>query len=303
MLRRVVLLLAGLITVRGADCAGPIPWSCSLLSRGKAIFVGTAGGHEKGSLTVQFRVTEAFKGVKGDWIDVVQYPDSLNFVAGEQYLVFAGPCAWARGGCLTNGACSDTREVKYAAAILDQLRAEKSGRPIAAVYGTLSTWEARDPLSNIRVRLQSGGKTYAARTDGRGVYSFAQLPRGTYQVSADLPSTMVLDWTTVSFELSAGSCFANDLYTVPSGRISGRVIGPDRNPLETATVHLFRAGEYREGEIGAFGYQGKDRPSEDWKPFKFDNLASGEFTRLRSREHDESAEPVSVDVLPCVGHA
>jgi hypothetical protein len=148
MVRRCAAVVLGVLLAASAwavDCAGPMPDRCSLLDRAKTIFVGTVT--EDKSESYRFRVTEAFKGVKGQYIDLAKIPEDFHFQLGKRYLVFAGPCWWngASAGCLTYTYCSDTRHLTYAAAILDQLRAEKIGRPVAAVYGTLvSTPEAAE---------------------------------------------------------------------------------------------------------------------------------------------------------------
>jgi hypothetical protein len=271
-----------------------MPGSCSLLKQGKVIFVGAVVEYKDGTLARRFRVTEALKGVSGDYVDLVEFPGSFHFGLGKQYLVFADPCPWERAGsrCLTSMPCSDTRQMEYAAAMLEQLRAEKNGKRVAVVYGTLEqTLEAgrgnwnegcRRPLANILVRVQSDGKSFEASTDKFGAYAFDRLPPGKYQVSADLPPGMVLGTRfghdpLEPFELLRRSCFENDLYALPAGRITGRVIGPDGRPLPFARVDLYRADRYQEGKAGLLGLQGETRALEGWKPFDFYHLPPGDY--------------------------
>ena len=141
----------------------------------------------------RFRVTEAFKGGRRPYTDIFDpLRDQIHFKVGEQYIVFAVTFPWesAAKGCLTSWFCSETMEVRYAAALVEQLRAEKGGKPVASVYGMLWRNEVEtslEPMPNVVVRLKSGTKPYETRTDRYGAYAFGQLPKGTYEVSADLP--------------------------------------------------------------------------------------------------------------------
>src|ERR1017187_927559 len=213
--------LLGLTSAIAQDCAGPMPGPCSLL-KSAVIFVGKVVEKEN-----RFQVTEAFKGIKGGYVDVVDI-FGQHFEVGQQYIFFG---YWMEGGdgtrYLVKSPCSPTAPVACAPALLKQLRAERSGRRVAAVYGTLvrSLQEYGGgyvdydplPLSNIVVRLQSEGKSFETRTDDNGVYAFDRLPPGKYHVSADLPPNLLLGQIILEdpvppFDLPPRSCFDNDLY-------------------------------------------------------------------------------------------
>jgi hypothetical protein len=285
-----------------------MPGPCSLLKYYKAVFVGTVTEVKEEAVRCRFRVTEAFEGVKGDYVDLDEFPSgTIHFKLGEQYLVFAVPCVWERAGsrCLTSMPCSGTRPLEYAVAILEQLRAEKSGRRVAAVYGTLERtleenegiWEEgyRRPLPNILVRLQSDKKSFETRTDEYGAYAFDRLPPGKYQVSADLLPNLALgeqigNLPVPPFELPLRSCFENNLYALPTGRITGRVIGPDGKPLRLAFVDLCRASRYKEGKPGLHSLQGKGRPLAEWKPFEFYHLPADDYVLLFNSANKEEPD-------------
>jgi hypothetical protein len=294
MLRRaaftVVALLAVLASARAQDCAETEPGDCSLLDSAEVIFVGTVVDSMD-----RFRVTEAFKGVTGTHLTVLPSFGGSRFEVGEQYLVFAASCFGQSpfSGCLQAVTCSNTRPKEYAAAMIEQLRAEKSGHPVAAVYGTLVRKLDEDgaiadesynrPLSGVRVRLQSGEMSFETRTRLGGVYAFASLPPGKYQVSADLPPNLVLAGfvgfpeSLPPIDMPPDSCYENDLFAFPTGRIGGKVIGPDGKPLETAVANLFRADRYLEGGRSLLGYQGKRTASAEWRPFEFRHLPAGDY--------------------------
>src|SRR5271165_5666385 len=111
-------ILSGTLT-QAQDCVRINPGPCSLLNQARVIFVATVIEDKKNSVTHKFRVTEAFKGVTSDSIDVAEGLSHLHYQLGEEYLVFADPCWWESpdSGCLTSMACSNTRELKYAAAL------------------------------------------------------------------------------------------------------------------------------------------------------------------------------------------
>jgi len=287
------------------DCIGPAPGPCSLFKRAKVVFVGTVIERNKETLGRRFRVTEAFKGVKGEYVDLVEYPTGMDFEIGKQYLVFAGPCGWAPNPCLTSMPCSGSVPREYGDAVVEQLRAEKAGRPVASVYGTLvreleageGIWveDYRRPLPNILVRLKSDQKTFEVRTDEHGAYAFPHLPAGKYRVSADLPPNMILGDRILQgplppFELPRQACFANDLYALPTGWITGRIIGPDGKPLRLAVANLYQAARYKRGERGAYSLQGKGMPGESWKPFDFPQLPPDDYVLVFNPENHEDPD-------------
>jgi len=301
------VFVVSLTSARAQDCSGPIPSACPLLNSAKAIFVGTVTEGENDSGTRNFHVTEAFKGVNGNDFLLNEFPSAFNFVAGKQYLVFAVPCPWkgAGGQCLTVMPCSGTRPLDTAAAIVEQLRAEKNGKRVAAVYGTLERTlgeESEDgeesyqrPLPNIPVRLKSDVKSYETRTDEQGAYAFDWVSPGKYQVSADLPPDLELgdligNQPIKPFELPRRCCFENDLYALPSGRITGKVVGPDGKSLRVAFVYLYRAGRYKPGKSGIYSFQGKAIPLAEWKPFEFYHLSAGDYVLVFNPKNDKDPD-------------
>jgi hypothetical protein len=105
------------------------------------------------------------------------------------------------------------------------------------------------------VRLQSRGKSFEAKTDKQGAYAFEVLPKGTYRISGDLPPTLEVAQfgrEPAVFELLDRSGYESEITAMPSGQISGRVIGPDGAPLRSTSVELYRADQYGEEQAGAY---------------------------------------------------
>jgi len=300
------VLACGPATALDQYCEGPK--SCNLFNEAKVIFAGTAIEHNKDTGKTRFRVTESFKGAHRVYVDLTEVPpDTLGFAVGGEYLVFADRCFWepASTGCLYARPCSYTRRLENATAILEQLRAKKDGKKVAAVYGTLMLWpnaalgalgddESR-PLPNVLVRLQSGGKSFETKTDKLGVYAFDQLPPGDYQLSLNLPPDLTLGGLpghnlVTSFELPRGTCFEKDVYAQPTGQISGRVIGPDGSPLPVAAVYLYPASRYEEGKEGVRDWQGKGPPMNGWDSFEFNHLPAGDYLLVFGSANEEDPD-------------
>ena len=129
------LLMAGMLSASAADCvpAAAIPRSCTLLKDTRAVFVGSL---TEEAPRYRFHVDEKLKGVTSDYFDLEPYP-SGHFEIGKQYLVFADVVPLEDGEHFFAQECGLTSELKYAQAVLEQVRAEKKGKRNAAVYGML----------------------------------------------------------------------------------------------------------------------------------------------------------------------
>lgn len=94
-------------------------------------------------------------------------------------------------------------------------------------------------------------------------------------------------------------CFENDIYALPSGRITGRVIGPDGKPLHLAFVNLYLASRYKDGKPGSYSFQGKGRPFAEWRPFEFYHLPGNDYVLVFNPQNDESPDaPVPTTFYP-----
>ncbi|HSZ02382.1 MAG TPA: carboxypeptidase-like regulatory domain-containing protein [Terriglobales bacterium] len=288
------LLMAGVLSASAADCvpAAGIPRSCTLLKDTTAVFVGSL---TEDAPRYRFHVDEKIKGVASDFFDLEPYP-SGHFEIGKQYLVFADVVQLEDGEHFYAQECGLTRELKYAQAVLEQVRAEKRGKRNAAVYGMLLRTldiaagvldeDYARPLPGVVVRFQSGVKSFETKTDKHGAYAFEALPKGTYRVSADLPSTLeVTGFSNEAsvFELEDRSCYENDITAMPTGQISGRVIAPDGAPLRSTSVELYRADQYGDEQAGASANQ------DESKPFEFAHVPGGDYVLVFNRR--DQAEP------------
>lgn len=288
MLRRLLLILSlFVITVTqvcAQECSGPVPTKRRILKYYPAVFVGTVVSPNNAA-PARFQVTEPLRGKLEQYIDIEPSPDGPRFETGKQYLVFATRCPWeSNKSCLMPPPCDGARPLERASALVKQLRAERSGKYMAEVFGMLlylnnDQWR---PLPNTMVRLHNGKKSFEAKTDENGAYAFEKIKRGSYLDSADLPPNMevagLLGGPAESFDLSPRTSLEHDILVYPTGRIAGTVIGPGNRPLHATSVYLYHAGEYEQDKPGIYAYQGPHGPHEEnWRPFEFDHLPAGDY--------------------------
>ena len=299
------LVLLSPALLHATSCATPVPLACTSLSNpDEIVFVGTVISVDIQDRTSfgmtnrnRFRVEEVFSGIRRNETeaDVYTNPGSctcgLEFQTGKRYLVFANR---ATEGTLPTAVCSLVRPVEQASALLPQLRAKRDGYKVASLYGVLrreqkpyKSTEVEDynqPQANIGIQVADGESTYKTRTDTDGIYSFYDLPRGKYRLTAETSesglarSIIVVDrpWPSVEdfIDLQSNICDEQNVVALPSGSIQGHVLDSQGNPLSNARVVLFRAESFKEGQEGTLAVW------EEWQRkngFLFENIAEGDY--------------------------
>jgi hypothetical protein len=120
------LFMAGVVSASATDCvpAAAIPRSCTLRKDTRALFVGCLPRKLRGTV---FHLDEKIKGVTSDHFDLEPYPISGHFEIGKEYLAFADVVPLEDGEhFFATQECGPTSELKYAHAVLEQVRAEKT---------------------------------------------------------------------------------------------------------------------------------------------------------------------------------
>ena len=291
-----IILGASVTPALATECV-QVPTTFPLLSHSDAIFSGTVTEHLKSG--ARFLVTEAFKGAKTKYVDVIE--QNVSFENGQQYVVFAHIFRDGNGQFLWTTMCDGDRLLRNAQGTVEQLRAERNGRHAASVYGmaTLESGIAMEdsyyrPLANVTVRLRSGTRSYETKTDRFGAYAFWTLPPGAYDVSADLPPNLeqgqIYGYPALTFELPPRSSWEQNVYAFPKGRIIGKVKGPDGEPLRSTSVELLYAKQYQEGKQGLYAYQGERRIGEEWRPFEYEHLPAGDYVVVFNRAQQENPD-------------
>jgi len=157
-----------------------------------------------GSVVVTLKVSERFKGDVGDSLIVRTEDEAPScgypFQVGGEYLVFAEELA---AGGLSTTSCSATRPAKMAAALLKQLRIVRDSSPLPDLFGVATThaavpgpqgWEQIRPVPGVTVIVRSAQREYVTQTAEDGLYEFAAIPRGEYNITLEAPPGRAARW-------------------------------------------------------------------------------------------------------------
>jgi hypothetical protein len=239
-----------------------------------------------------FRINERFAGPDAPELDVFSGGDdgdcAFRFQKGEQYIVFTSK---ADDGRLFATICNGTRLAAEGRALIPQLRAMRNGQRVASVFGVLRrsdppllerTDDPDDPLPHIKLKLRSKDDRFATSTGNDGVYTFYDVHAGEYIFSADLPARFDFTQKTLHgglppFRIPNGACYEYNVNALPTGKIRGSVLGPDKKPLRTASVEIYRAGRYEDSRPGLWAFQGSKGE------FEFDHIGPGEYILVFNR--------------------
>jgi hypothetical protein len=254
-----------------------------------------AAGANAGSTVVvryHFQINERFAGPETTEIDVFSGGEdgdcAFRFKKGEQYIVFTNK---SEDGRLFATICSGTRLASEGRALIPQLRAMRNGQRVASVFGVLRrsdppllapSDDPDDPLPHIKLKLRSKDDRFATSTGPDGVYTFYNVHAGEYIYTADLPARFEFTQKTLHgglppFRIPNGACFEYNVNALPTGKIRGSVLGPDKKPLPLASVELYRADRYKDSEPGLWGFQGLKGV------FEFDHIGPGEYILVFNR--------------------
>ncbi|MGA8222487.1 MAG: hypothetical protein WB780_12600 [Candidatus Acidiferrales bacterium] len=239
-----------------------------------------------------FRINERFAGPDAPELDVFSGGDdgdcAFRFQKGEQYVVFP---LKSDDGRLFATICSGTRLASEARALIPQLRAMRNGLRVASVFGVLRrsdppllepTDDPDDPLPRIKLKLRSKDDRFATSTSDDGAYTFYDVHAGEYIFTADLPARFEFTQKTLHgglppFRIPNGACYEYNVNALPTGKIRGSILGPDKKPLPNASVELYRADRYEDARPGLWAFQGSKGI------FEFDHIGPGEYILVYNR--------------------
>jgi hypothetical protein len=311
ILRFALVFFAVPIAASACTCSNAPPGKCPGLQADDVVFLGTVAGAETlappllpsdasaatntGSTVVvryHFQINERFAGADTTEIDVFSGGDdgdcAFRFKKGEQYIVFTNK---SEDGRLFATICSGTRPASEGRALIPQLRAMRNGQRVASVFGVLRrsdppllapSDDPDDPLPHIKLKLRSKDDRFATSTGPDGVYTFYNVHAGEYIYTADLPARFEFTQKTLHgglppFRIPNGACFEYNVNALPTGKIRGSVLGPDKKPLPLASVELYRADRYEDTQPGLWGFQGLKGV------FEFDHIGPGEYILVFNR--------------------
>ena len=304
-------LLAFPVAAVACTCSNAPPGKCPGLQADDVVFLGTVTASENvnpqpapadapsavnagGANTTRyhFQINERFAGPEAQEIDILSGGDdgdcAYRFRNGEQYIVFTNK---SDDGRLFATICSGTRPASEGRALLPQLRAMRNGQRVASVFGVLRrsdppllapSDDPDDPLPHIKLKLRSKDDRFATSTGPDGVYTFYDVHAGEYIYTADLPARFEFTQKTLRgglppFRIPNGACFEYNVNALPTGKIRGSVLGPNKKPLPIASVELYRADRYDDSQPGLWSFQGSKGV------FEFDHIGPGEYLLVFNR--------------------
>lgn len=237
-----------------------------------------------GTRRVQIAVVEAFRGVSPGQVVVRTYPANgascgYPFVEGQTYLVYGFE---PEPGMLVATMCGRTRVASEVPEEISYLRtlARPAAGTTARVKGQVQTlaWPPPPKTADTaasRVRLTATGTsgTYSTTSSDKGEFTFDGLPLGRYDLRVDTPAHFESETKPLDL-LHGESCPVTYVTIWHSGRVSGKVIGRDGQPVPDLSLELLRAeaavGEDADAFLAA-------RTAHDGT-FEFRRVPPGDFT-------------------------
>lgn len=262
-MRPVVLLLGIVIVVllaspavNACTCAGNTP-PCESFGTADAVFAGTVIGErmsERPKKTdqneveldwvprgVKFSVEQAYSGVTGTEIEVFTGRGGgdcgVGFRTGQRYLVYA----YRYKDKLTTSICTRTRPFAQATEDLAFLGTLASARPGVTIHGGIARPEDRkdEPLSSdILITIEGESQRKEIRPDADGRYRVTGLAPGKYKVTLHLPDALTTYKNEEEVAVTDRGCAAVGWYVTDNGRVNGRVVNADGEPVKGILVGL-----------------------------------------------------------------
>lgn len=297
-----ILLLPLLAPVASACSCGEVS-PCEAYAEASIVFVGrvTQTGFKSmprsfpgnamsttlinGDVTsAQFRVEEAFIGVRGARIDIsgegttCDYP----FKPGERYLVFAYKNA--KTGTFHTNTCSGTAELAESKDALAYLRGPAKQLRGATLFGEVAREVRRqdgpeaEPMAKTEIILENGKLKFRGVSDPFGKFELRGIKAGRYRVhttpatnsSRIEPSAKepLKEW---ELEIPSHGCVQTWFVARPGGEISGRVGDDTGIVAEDIYPEIFFADEQLND------YSLRQAILDEWKNFKFSFLPPGRY--------------------------
>lgn len=295
----VIVVLLSNLTVNACSCAGNRP-PCESYGTAAAVFAGTVIAERVNEQpkrpkpdevdwvprAVKFSVEQAFSGVTTTEIEVFTGLGGgdcgFGFKVGQRYLVYAHQYQ----NKLTTSICSRTRLFSQATEDLAFLGTLSSARPGATIHGAVIREDGRkgEPLSSdILITIEGESQRKEIRPDAEGRYRVSGLPPGKYKVTLQLPDTLTTYKNEDEITVADRGCGSVGWYVTDNGRVNGKVLNADGEPVARILVGLVDpGGNPKENYI-------KLERTDDEGNFKFSAVPRGSY--LLSVNHARYPEP------------
>jgi len=277
---------------------------CEAYGRAGAVFVGTVtnvkqrkndsveverkradAGEYLPPVTNTFTVQESFGGVDIGEVEVGTGRNDgdcgYRFVKGAQYVVYA--YRDPRSNLLSTSICTRTRlatEADEDLAFLRSLPGRASGVTIsgAVAFTAQRPAEGAKPpvvdqrLAGLPLVIEGEGVRRELRTDAEGRYQVAGLKAGTYTIKVTLPDELFAHRVEEKLTLAERGCGNASFYVADNGRISGKVVDADGQPVPKILLYLMRAED-----VGAERPQWTYAEADEAGQFTLRPLAPGRY--------------------------
>lgn len=289
----IVLLLASR-AVTACTCA-PGGSPCESYGSASAVFVGTVTsvrGSERRPVkdpkdvdwvpvAYKFSVDQSYLGVSGTEIEVFTGRGGgdcgFDFQQGQRYLVYAH----RYNDKLITSICTRTKPFSQATEDLAFLGTLSSAPPGVTIYGAVMrgpddgptrTEIKTEPLSpDIQIVIEGETEKKEIRPDTDGRFRVNGLRPGKYKLALRLPDTLTTSRNEVELSLVDRGCAGVAWYFVDNGRVSGRVINADGEPVARIAVSLVNPG------TNATEYSVKFDRTNDEGYFSFSAVPPGNY--------------------------
>ncbi len=259
-----VLFLFGFSKVKACTCSSSNS-PCAVYQSVDAVFLATAEDITKSENSygskIKLKVDEAFKGVSSAQETVLGAGVcDFHFTIGKKYLVYARRDK--ETNLLRVRLCSRTTLLENAAQDLEFIRLLVAGKSVSSIYGKVEQRTDREnprslPLQNIKLVMftdsikkenkyvppKSKDRQREILTDSAGNYRFDDLPIGKHRLKIFPPDGLTVWKDEIEIGSGNSSCAEYDFSVQIDGRISGKIIADNGEPMPRAFVHL-SATEY-----------------------------------------------------------
>src|SRR5262245_24343894 len=250
--------------VFACSCVRPGP-PCQEYWRADAVFVGLVKAKEikeeafktpdgvevrrlDAEVRVTFTITDAFRGVTGNEVDIFTNNSSAacgyNFERDRVYIVYA--YEYPKGdGKFRASICSRTQIYSESSPDIAYARSLAKAAPGAVISGAV-TYIREDagrytnvPLANVRVMVTGRDKRFEATSDGEGRYKTPRLPAGEYTIRGEPPRGMSEQEHKVS--VADGGCAEVSFWPRWDVRLNGTVFDAEGQPATGVRIYLIKS--------------------------------------------------------------
>lgn len=247
----IAFLCSGRAFACGCEKPGP---PCKAFGEASVVFIGTVKGVTEGARKqkpdgevdfiprrFKFSVEENFSGTPTKESEVATGLSAddcgYSFVKGASYLVYA--YRDEKDDRLYTSSCTRTKRVANAGEDLQYLRGLASNPRTVTISGKVQRHlsyagnyaQAYVPLEGVLLSVEGADQTKDVRTDASGSFEVTGLKSGSLKLKLHLSDELTAYRAERVLKFESGGCASEVFYVGDNGRISGRVLDAEGNPV------------------------------------------------------------------------